>query len=294
MRSLLFVPGHDERKLAKGLSAGADVLILDLEDGVPSGEKARAREITTDFLRVNPDKRCFVRVNALDTGMLLADLAAVLRAKPYGIMLPKCLGVRDLVALDDYLAALEAREQLERGVTRLLPIVTESAAALLNSAEYAGNAEKCGGGRLCGMLWGGEDLAADVGVLSNRADDGRYTPLFQLARSLTLMNATVTRSAAVDAVYTNFRDSQGLRAEALEARRDGFTAKAAIHPDQVPVINEVFTPSETEAEQARRVVAAFGAQPAAGSISMDGRMLDRPHYVAALRVLERIRTSAAR
>lgn len=283
MRSLLFVPGHDERKLNKGLGSEADALILDLEDAVPPAEKARAREVTSEFLRAHPQRRCFVRVNALDTGLLLADLAAVIQARPYGIMLPKCTGTADIATVSAYLLALEAREQLAAGATRLLPIVTENAASLLNMHGYAQHENP----RLCGMLWGGEDLATDVGVPSNRSGDGRYTALFQLARSLTLLSAAAARVAAVDAVYTDFRNPQGLRAECEEAKRDGYTAKAAIHPDQVAVINEVFSPSQQELDRARQVIAAFDAQPEAGSISIDGKMLDRPHYTAALRVVNR-------
>lgn len=279
---MLFVPGNDPRKLNKSLGCGADALILDLEDAVPDAEKARAREITAAFVRDHGDRTLFVRVNALESGLLWDDLAAVVQSRPYGIMLPKCAGVQDLAKVDAYLSALETRDRIEAGSVRVLPIVTETAAAVLNIGSYAQLAAP----RLCGMLWGGEDLATDVGAAANRSEAGRYTPLFQMARSMTLLGAAATRVMAVDAVYTNFRDPVGLRAEAMQARRDGFSAKAAIHPDQVGPINEVFQPREEELAQARQVIAAFDAAPGTGSISIAGHMFDRPHYLAARRLLE--------
>ncbi|AHG63475.1 HpcH/HpaI aldolase/citrate lyase family protein [Advenella mimigardefordensis] len=282
MRSLLFVPGHDERKLTKGLGCGADALILDLEDAVPPAQKTRAREVTAAFVAAHRDLPLFVRVNSLESGLLHDDLAAVIGAKPYGIMLPKCEGGQDLVKLEDCLADLEAKENIEIGTTRILPVVTESAAAVLNLSSYPRQEN----GRLWGMLWGGEDLATDMGVPANRSETGQYTALFQMVRSMTLLTAAAARVTAVDAVYTNFRDAQGLRAEAEQARRDGFMAKAAIHPDQIAIINEVFQVSSTELHHARQVVAAFEAEPQAGSVSIEGRMYDRPHLLAACRLLK--------
>ncbi len=287
MRSLLFVPGHDARKLAKGLDCGADALILDLEDAVPESEKSRARGVCAEFVQAHRARMpLFVRVNALSTGLTLDDLAAVVRAQPYGIMLPKCEGGRDVALVSAYLSALEAREGLQAGSLRILPIVTESASALLDMGSYAKEA----GARLCGMMWGGEDLAADIGTIANRDAQSRYTAPFELARSLTLLGATAAQVAAVDAVYTNFRDAAGLRAEAAEALRDGFSAKAAIHPDQIGPINEAFTPSVEAIDWAKRVVDAFDQLPGAAAVaSIDGKMLDRPHYRSALRVLARAR-----
>ena len=288
VRSLLFVPGHDERKLGKALGSGADALILDLEDAVPPTEKARARSVCAAFVRQHRDaSMLFVRVNALDTGLALDDLAAVVRERPQGIVLPKCASARDVARVDDYLAALEAREGLPPGELRILPIVTESAAAVLAMATYASEA----GPRLCGMMWGGEDLATDLGASSNRMD-GRYTPPFDLARSLCLLGATAAGVTAVDAVYADFRDLDGLRAEALAAAATGFLAKAAIHPAQVRVINDAFTPDAEALRHAAQVVAAFEQQPHAGAVSIDGRMFDRPHLTAAQRLLARAPRSA--
>jgi citrate lyase subunit beta/citryl-CoA lyase len=286
MRSLLFVPGDDERKIMKALDSAADALILDLEDAVAPARKAAAREICANTLRsTSTTKKLFVRVNALDTAETLADLAAVVRGRPYGIMLPKCRGGDDVRRVGDYLSALEARDDIERGATRVLPIATENGASLFGLGTYAG-AE-----RLCGILWGGEDLAADIGAVANRDTDGRYTAPYTLARSLTLLAAAAAQVDAVDAVYTNFRDIEGLKAEAAEALRDGFSAKAAIHPDQVEPINAAFTPSGADVAWAKRVIAAFDAAPSAGVAALDGRMLDRPHYRSAQRVLARAATT---
>ncbi|MBB3014061.1 HpcH/HpaI aldolase/citrate lyase family protein [Cupriavidus alkaliphilus] len=283
MRSLLFVPAHDERKRAKGLDCGADALIIDLEDAVPEAEKARARVACAEFVAQHRDRLpLFVRVNALDSGLLLDDLAAVVRARPYGIMLPKCTGGRDVALVNAYLDALEARDGVPAGAIRILPIVTESAGALFDMGSYAREA----GPRLCGMMWGGEDLATDVGATANRAD-GQYTAPFALARSLCLFGAAAAGVPAVDAVYTDFRDPDGLAAEARTATAAGFSAKAAIHPAQIEPINTVFTPGEQALRHATTVVAAFAQQPHAGAVSIDGRMFDRPHLKAAERVLAR-------
>jgi citrate lyase subunit beta/citryl-CoA lyase len=283
VRSLLFVPGHDARKLAKGLDCGADALILDLEDSVPDTEKSRARGVSAEFVAEHRERlRLFVRVNALTTGFVLDDLAAMVRAQPYGVMLPKCESGSDVARVDAYISALETREGVAAGSLRILPIVTESAAALFAMGSYALDA----GPRLCGMLWGGEDLATDIGASANRVD-GSYTAPFQLARSLCLFGAAAAGVTAIDAVYTDFRDVDGLRAEARAAVAAGFGAKAAIHPGQVQVINEAFTPSAEALSEASAVVAAFEQQPSAGAVNIGGRMFDRPHLNAARKILAR-------
>ena len=285
MRSLLFVPGDDERKIAKGFASNADALILDLEDAVAPARKAAAREICSNALRsASTAKKLFVRVNALDTGETLADLAAVVKDRPYGIMLPKCRGGDDVRLVGAYLSALEARDGIERCATHILPIVTENGVSLFGLATYAGV------DRICGMLWGGEDLAADIGAVANRDADGRYTTPYTLARSLTLLASAAAGVGGIDAVYTNFRDIEGLKAEAAEALLDGFSAKAAIHPDQIEPINAAFTPSGADVAWAHRVIAAFDSAPGAGVAALDGRMLDRPHYRSAQRVLARAAT----
>ncbi len=284
MRSLLFVPGHDARKLAKGLDCGADALIVDLEDAVPPARKAEARACAADFVAAHHERLpLVVRVNALDTGLLLDDLAAVVRARPHALMLPKCLGAQDVIRVSHYLDALEAHEGLPPGGIGLMPIATETARATVDTPSYGLQPLP----RLMGLLWGGEDLAADVGAASNRDGAGHYTAPYALARSLTLLGATAAGVPAIDAVFTDFRDAAGLRAEAEAAVRDGFAGKAAIHPDQVMVINTAFTPTDEAVERARRIVQAFEAAPGQGAIAVDGRMLDRPHLRSAHRVLQR-------
>ena len=290
MRSLLFVPGDDERKIAKALESAADALILDLEDAVAPQRKAAAREVCVAALRsTQTSKAIFVRMNGLDTPHALADLAALVAGRPFGVMLPKSSCGNDVRRVSLYLDALEAREGVEPGSVRILPIVTETAGSIFGLGSYADPAIP----RLFGMLWGGEDLAADVGATGNRSDDKRYAPAYELARSLCLFGAASAGVVAIDAVFTNFRDAEGLKAEALEGLRSGFGAKAAIHPAQVDVINEAFTPSHSDVEWAQRVIAVFAAPGGGGVAAIDGKMLDRPHLRSAQRVIERARGAGA-
>lgn len=288
MRSLLFVPGDDERKIAKGLACAADALILDLEDAVAPARKAAARDLCRQTLTsAGTPKRLFVRINALDTSEAEADIDAVVASRPYGIVLPKCRNSADVFALARRLDAHEARAGIAVGETRILPIVTETAMSLFGLGSYAHPASP----RLCGMMWGGEDLAADIGALANRDAAGVYTTPYLLARALCLIGAVAADVMAVDSVYTNFRDQTGLQVEATQGLRDGFSAKAAIHPDQIGPIHAAFTPTASDIDNAVRVVLAFASAGGAGVVSMDGRMLDRPHYRGALRVLGRAKAS---
>lgn len=286
MKSLLFVPGDDAKKLAKGLVSGADVLLLDLEDSVSLDRKAEARRLCGQFLTEHRNRTdipaLFVRVNAHDTGMVLEDLAAVMRGGPSGVMLPKAMGAASVALLSSYLDALEVRDGIAPGSVKILPIITETGAAMLD-LDYRG----AGNGRLCGMLWGGEDLAADLGASANRDAAGAYLPPFQMARSLCLYAAAAAGVPAIDSVYTDFRDMAGLEAEAREAVVMGFYGKAAIHPAQVEPINRAFTPDEASLRWAREVKAAFDARPGAGVVGIDGRMIDRPHLRQAERILNR-------
>lgn len=292
MRSLLFVPGDSRRKLDKALTAGADALILDLEDSVALSEKASARAITADFLReVAPQPArplLYVRINALDSGLSDDDLDTVMAAGPDGIVLPKAAGGTDVSHLGAKLAVREAEFGLDDGRTRILAIATETAQGVFALGTYAGASQ-----RLCGLAWGGEDLSADLGAETNRLPDGRYAEPYRLARSLTLMGAAAAGVDAVDAVFTNFRDLDGLAAECEAARRDGFVAKMAIHPAQVPVINAAFTPSQEAIDHARRVVAAFKDAGQTGVASLGGEMIDRPHLLRAERILERARLAGS-
>lgn len=286
MRSLLFVPADSEKKLAKGLESGADALILDIEDSVSAASKPLARETARAFLASHAATAgrplLMVRVNALGTGLTDADLDAVVGARPDAIMLPKAEGGMDLSHLDAKLTAREAIAGVEEGAIRVVVVATETAKAVFGLGTYAGASP-----RLSGLTWGAEDLSADIGAETNRAADGRHTEPFRIARSLCLFGAVAAGVQPIDTVFPAFRDEAGLRRECEEARRDGFTAKMAIHPAQVPVINRVFSPTVEAIAEAEAVIAAFAASPAAGVVNIGGEMFDRPHLTRAERLLKR-------
>ena len=284
MRSFLFVPGDSEKKLDKAMSAGADALVLDLEDSVAASAKVAARATVVEFLRrarqAKTRPKLYVRVNALDTGLLDGDLDAVLAGAPDGIMLPKCGGGADAILLDAKLAAREAIAGLPDGSTKLFVLPTETPAAIFTLGTYRGATR-----RLAAMAWAGEDLSAAVSAETNRLPDGSYAEPYRVVRALCLFAAHAAEVLAVDSIYANYRDLDGLRAECMDAKRDGFLAKLAIHPAQVPVINAVFAPAPEAIARAKAVVAAFQAAPNAGVIGLDGEMLDRPHLIRAERLL---------
>ncbi len=284
MRSLLFVPGDDERKLAKGLGTGADCLLIDLEDSVAPARKAEARRLAAAFIReaaqAKARPRLYVRVNPHGSGLLNDDLDGIMPAGPDGIMLPKSQSGDDVTLLSAKLAVREAENALPDGATAIIAIATETARSLFHMGSYVGVSQ-----RLKGLTWGAEDLSADLGAETNRLADGGYADAYRLARALCLVAASACEVAAIDTVFTNFRDMEGLRAESEAARREGYAGKMAIHPAQVPVINAVFTPSPEAVERARRIVALFAENPDAGVIGFDGEMLDRPHIRRAERIL---------
>ncbi|MBN8945244.1 MAG: CoA ester lyase [Rhizobiales bacterium] len=286
MRSLLFVPADSEKKLGKALESGADALILDLEDSVAAANKPLARDTARAFLAAHAATKdrplLMVRVNALDTGLTDADLEAVVGARPDAIMLPKAERGADATHLDAKLTALEAIHGIEEGLIKIVVVATETAKAVFNLGSYQDASP-----RLTGLTWGAEDLSADIGAETNRAADGRHTEPFRIARSLCLFGAVAAGAQPIDTVFPAFRDSEGLRLECEEARRDGFTAKMAIHPAQVPVINAVFTPTAQAIAEAQAVIDAFAAQPDAGVVNIGGEMFDRPHLTRAERLIAR-------
>jgi citrate lyase subunit beta/citryl-CoA lyase len=280
MRSLLFVPADSERKLARAPQSGADGLILDLEDSVVPANRGLARRQARTFLDATaaPGLARWVRINPLSSGLALDDLAAVAAGRPDGILLPKCVP-EDLRTLDHYLDAFEAAAAIPAGAIGVIAIATETAAAMFRMGDYAGVSQ-----RLFGLTWGAEDLAAAIGG-RNRRFDGIYEDVYRLARSLCLLAAAAAGVAAIDTIYPDFSDANGLAAECAAARRAGFAAKLAIHPAQIAVINSAFAASAEQLDWARKVVALFAANPEAGTIALDGTMVDRPHLALARRLL---------
>ena len=284
MRSLLFVPADGGSKLDKAMASGADAVIVDLEDSIAPDGKLAARKSAAGFLgqarQANGRPHLLVRVNAIATGLIDADLDAVVAARPDAIMLPKAEGGASIIHADAKLAACEALAGLPEGNIKILAIATETAAALFRAGTYGGASA-----RLIGLTWGAEDLSADLGAETNRDAGGRFLDPYRLARALCLAGAAAAGVPALDTVTPDFRNAALLRREAQEARRDGFVGKMAIHPAQVPIINEVFTPSPEEIARARAVVAAFDANPGKGALAVGGVMHDRPHLARAQRLL---------
>jgi citrate lyase subunit beta/citryl-CoA lyase len=282
IRSLLFVPGDSDRKAAKAMDSAADAVILDLEDAVAPQAKDQARQVTRAVLdgASRRGKPVFVRINALGSGLALHDLAAIVGGKPWGIVLPKCDNAGDLDLLSHYLDVLEVREGIEPRSVAILAIGTETASATLN----LGNVHRDHNPRLWGIMWGGEDLSASLGAQANRDGMGRYTFPFQIARSQCLYAANAAQVVAVDAVHPAFRDLDALAQEAAEAARDGFVAKAAIHPDQVDIINRAFSPTAEQVAWSRQVMELLADVAVA---RLGGGMIDLAHKRIAERILKR-------
>jgi citrate lyase subunit beta / citryl-CoA lyase len=281
LRSLLFVPADSERKFAKASGIGADALILDLEDSVAPPRKALARDMVKNLLGGPPRDWAFlVRVNPLGSGLTLEDLAAVVRLGLDGILIPKVNGTQDIELISNYVDALEIAAGITPGHVKLLVVATETPAAMTGFSSCAIPSR-----RLVAMTWGAEDLGAALGALSNKEVNGDWTFPYQLARAQCLFAAGAAGVLALDTLYGDFKDAEGLAESCRIARRDGFVGRIAIHPDQVAIINSCFTPSEADLAHARRVVAAFAAEPDAGTLGIDGKMYDMPHLIAAKRAL---------
>jgi len=285
-RSYLFVPADSERKMKKAASVGADALILDLEDSVAADARPAARELARDYLAGKDN--LWVRINPIDTEDAAADLDGVMPSAPAGIVLPKPRGADDLLRLAAMLDKYEKELGIEVGKTGILAICTERPEALFTLGSYIGASS-----RLAAMSWGAEDLSTAVGASANRDDDGNWLPPYELARSLCLFAATAVEIPAIDTVYTDFRDIDGLAEYAANARRDGFSGMLAIHPAQVDVINRAFVPTAAELDRAEKIVALFDGNPGAGVLGMDGEMIDRPHLVQAKRILQLAKRLAA-
>lgn len=280
-RSWLFAPGDSEKKMTKAMEGSADIVLIDLEDAVAPDQKAAARPMVHDFIKANPAQRhrLWVRINPFDGPHTLADLAAIMPAAPGGIMLPKVYGRGEVEKLDHCLSALEVAHGLEEGSTPVIVLITETAEAMFHTGDYKGAP------RVVALTWGAEDLADSIGASSNKNADGSYTFTYELARSMTVLGAATAGVTAIETISADFRDLDALRRRAESVRRDGFRGMMAIHPAQVDVINEAFTPSEAEIAEAQEIVDLFAANPGVGAIGWKGGMLDRPYLARAERLL---------
>lgn len=285
IRSFLFIPGDSEKKMGKVDETPADAFIFDLEDAVAPARKPIAREMVPAFIKDRPNgarkSQMWVRVNPLDTPWTLEDLASVVPAAPDGIMLPKVNGPEDVAQVSHYLSALETQAGLPVGAIKILPVATETAIAPFRLGDYAAARLD----RLYGITWGAEDLSSAIGASSNLDPAGGWALTYRMVRSLTLLGAHAAGVEAVDTLFVDFRDPEGLRASCRAARGEGFSGRIAIHPAQVEIINEAFSPSEEEVAFARRVVDLFAANPDSGTLGLDGKMLDIPHLKQARKTL---------
>lgn len=284
MRSWLFAPGDSEKKMGKAIAGAADIALLDLEDSVSPENKAAARTMVAEQIAASSARaRLWVRINPVVTSDCIADLVAVIPARPGGVFLPKAEGAADITRLHHYLTALEAANGIPQGRTLIAALVTETAAAMFRTGDYAGDYP--GRERLVAMSWGAEDLSSALGAREQRGPDGEYSHTYEMARSLCLIGASAAGVAAIETVQPEFRDLDALAARARRVRAQGFRGMLAIHPAQVDPINAAFTPSAEELAHARAVVQAFADHPGAGVVALDGAMLDRPHLVLAQRLL---------
>jgi citrate lyase subunit beta/citryl-CoA lyase len=290
MRSLLFVPADGGSKLDKALASGADAVIIDLEDSIAPERKESARGAAAVFLKEAAPRvsrpRLLVRVNGIATGLIDADLDIIVPARPDAILLPKAEGGASMIHADAKLTAREAISGLTEGHIKIVAQAIETAAAIFQIGTFGGASA-----RLIGLTWGPEDLSAEVGAEANRDSEGRLTEPYRLARSLCLFGAAAAAVSAIETVYVDFRNLDGLRRDTEDARRDGFSGRLAIHPAQVAIINEVFTPTADALTKARAIVAAFAAAPGAGAIGIEGKMYDRPHLVRAMQVIARAKAA---
>ncbi len=278
-RSFLFVPADSDRKLEKAGGTGADALILDLEDSVAPAARPAARANAAEYLK--DAENVWVRINPFESEEAIADLEAVMPSAPSGIVLPKPGSAADVIALSRRIDVLEQQLGIEQGRTRILALCTERPEALFSLNSYVGATT-----RLFGLTWGAEDLSAAVGASANRDAEGNWLPLYEMARSFCLLAAAAAEVTALDTVFTDFRDDQGLLRYAANARRDGFSGMLAIHPAQVEPINAAFSPTAADIERAKRIVGIFKENPGAGTVALDGKMIDRPHLLQAQKVLE--------
>lgn len=281
-RSWLFAPGDSEKKMTKAMEGSADIVLIDLEDAVAPDNKANARPMVHDFIKAHPEQRhrLWVRINPFDGPYTLHDLAAIMPARPGGIMLPKVYGRQEVEKLDHMLSILEVANGIEEGSTPVIVLITETAEAMFHTGDYKGAP------RVVALTWGAEDLADSIGASSNRNPDGSYSFTYELARSLTVLGAAAAGVTPIETISADFKDLEALRRRAEGVRRDGYRGMLAIHPAQVDVINAAFTPTDEEVAEAQEIVDIFAANPGVGAIGWKGGMLDRPYLARAERLLK--------
>jgi citrate lyase subunit beta/citryl-CoA lyase len=281
-RSWLFAPGDSEKKMTKAMEGPTDIVLIDLEDAVATENKIAARSSVHDVIKANPEQRSrrWVRINPFDGPYTLGDLVAVMPANPGGIMLPKVYGRQEVEKLDHVLSALEVVNGIEEGSTPVIVLITETAEAMFKTGDYKGAP------RVVALTWGAEDLADSIGANSNKNPDGSYTFTYELARSLTVLGAAAAGVTPIETISADFKDLEALRRRAESVRRDGFRGMLAIHPAQIEVINQAFTPTEEEIAEAQEIVDIFAANPGVGAIGWKGGMLDRPYLARAERLLK--------
>lgn len=281
MRSMLFVPGDRPERFEKAEASGADAVILDLEDAVAASQRPKAREaITAHLQRSSRPVPLWVRINPIDSPDALIDLAAVVPARPDGLLLPKARDGRDVMRFDYWLEALEASHGLVAGGIKVIPMITETAGAMLQLASFVPTPA-----RVVGMTWGAEDLATELGAAASRDEAGRYDMPYQMASAGCLFTAAAAGVSAIDTVDTEIKDIAAVEQRACASRRSGYVAKLAIHPAQIPALHGAFTPSAAEVAHAEAVLAAFSTSPGVGALRVDGKLVDRPHLLQAERVL---------
>lgn len=272
-RSILFVPADRPERFEKAMASAADALILDLEDSVAPEKKDFARKAVADFLVETHNKPVAVRVNPLSSDFIANDLNALEGITPDGLILPKAEGADDIKRLDElYFGVLPP----------VLPVATETPAAIFELGTYRQVSHY-----LMGLTWGAEDLPAEIGASTSREPDGRYTSPYEMVRNMSLFAAHAASIPAIETVYPNIKDEEGLAAYAARGRRDGFTAMMAIHPAQCAIINDAFTPSEAELSEAQAIIEAFKANPGVGALKLDGKMIDAPHLKQAESLIAR-------
>ena len=279
MRSLLFVPADDEKKQAKALNSETDAIILDMEDSVSLKNKVVARDVVKEFFaQTSTEKIIIVRINALDTEFWRDDMAVIADLAPDYILVPKARSGEDIATIN----ALIEKSSNAANKTKIIALVTETPESIFNMASFKNCAN-----RLSALTWGAEDLSAEIGAQTNKDQNGVYFPVYQLARSWCLLGASNAEVSAIDSVFTNFKDDDGLRAEAIVAKTEGFWGKMIIHPRQIKIVNEVFTVSDSEIAHAKEVIDAIENSKMGGVAQLNGEMIDQPHYKRALRVVMR-------